>query len=106
MFKFFYLYKTYDISDKQLPSLSSTYSDLSLEIEEHDWMGLNYFLYVDPDNEEGAAKAEMTCDENNNIDSDISDYVMSNTESQNPVVLEEIDRMNANPPINKANPTV
>src|SRR5699024_3365273 len=58
------------------------------EIEEQDWMGINYFLYGDLDDEEGAAKAEMHYDENNNIDSDVLDYIMADIESNHPVVEE------------------
>ncbi len=65
------------------------------EIEEQDWMGLNYFLYGDLDDEEGAAKAEMNYDENNNIDSDVLDYIMSDIESNHPVVEEAIKQMNS-----------
>lgn len=65
------------------------------EIKKQDWMGLNYFLYGDPDNEEGAAKAEMTYDEDNNIDSDVLDYIMSGTHSNHPVVKEAAERMDS-----------
>lgn len=64
------------------------------EIEKQDWMGLNYFLYGNLDDEDGAAKAEMTYDENNNIDSDVLDYIMSDIESNHPVVEEAIKQMN------------
>lgn len=67
------------------------------EIEEQDWMGMNYFLYGDLDDEDGAAKAEMIYDENNNIDRDVYDYIgTGDASSDHPVIQEVEKRMESN----------
>ena len=62
------------------------------EIEEQDWMGMNYFLYGDLDDEDGAAKAEMIYDENNNIDRDVYDYIGTGDASSDHPVIQEVEK--------------
>ncbi len=57
------------------------------EIEAEDWMGMNDFLHEEEN------KTEMTYDENNHIDTDVLDYIMSRTPSDHPVVEEAMERM-------------
>jgi len=57
------------------------------EIEAEDWMGMNDFLHEEEN------KSEMTYDENNHIDTDVLDYIMSRTPSDHPVVEEAMERM-------------
>lgn len=58
------------------------------EIEADDWMGMNDFLHEEEN------KSEMTYDENNNIDSDVFDFILSEAPSDHPVVEEAIRQMN------------
>lgn len=57
------------------------------EIAREDWMGMNEFLHED------GFKAKMTYDEDNNIDSDVLDYIMSGTPSDHPVVKKAMARI-------------
>lgn len=67
------------------------------EIVEQDWMGMNYFLYGYLDDEDGAAKADMIYDENNNIDRDVYDYIgTGDTSSDHPVIQEVEKRIEGN----------
>lgn len=59
------------------------------EIEAEDWMGMNDFLHEEEN------KSEMTYDENNNIDTDVFDFIMSEASSDHPVVEEAIRQMNS-----------
>jgi hypothetical protein len=62
------------------------------EINKQDWMGMNYFLYGDLDDEDGGAKAKMIYDENMNIDRDVYDYIGTGDASSDHPVVQEVEK--------------
>ncbi len=75
--------KTFDLIDrwKAVHLVDSDIAYPEIEIREHDWSGINYFLY------NGENKASMTGDENGRL---VFDYIFKGEQSNHPIVQEAV----------------